>query len=144
MPKILFSLKFTDFIPDSFQTICFALQIYVAYESWLQKLLFTAFNNVIIYKLHKQYILVLIQFLLTSYHSEYKHISSDICYIMCTDMKTWSSYSRSRPSFFWLYMLNWGCTDMLLFFFISHTLLLLACNLASALELEMVVHLSEA
>lgn len=78
--RSFFPLKFTDFIPDSFQTICFALQIYVTYESWLWKLLFTAFNNVIIYKLHKQYILVI-----TSYHlgySEYKHEFRYVLYRM--------------------------------------------------------------
>lgn len=72
---LFFLSKFMDFIPESFQTLCVALQVYVAYESWLWKLLFTAFNSAIIYKLYTQYILVLVQFLLTSYHlrySEYK------------------------------------------------------------------------
>lgn len=77
---VFFTLKFTDFISDSFQRICFALQSYVAYESWLQKLLLSAINNVMIYKFHKQYVLGLINFLLTHYYlrySEYKHVNSE-------------------------------------------------------------------
>lgn len=90
-------------------------------------------NNIMVYKLCKQKVLMLIQLLLTScllVHSEYKLLSSDIFYILCTYIKSWSSYSTTMSFFFFcLYSvcLVWDYTEMLFlvvffFFFLAGTL----------------------